>query len=202
MGGMDEVGRGALAGPVCVGIVVIDAQSLQSFPSGLADSKTLSSKKRQVLQPVIMDWVLDWAIGESSNDEIDELGIMAALRSAGWRALTQLDARGHLPQLLLLDGNINYLQTEATPDLFNLEGKATISSPQLQIENRVRADAKCASVAAAAILAKEYRDAFMRQLPDEGYGWEHNVGYGTRSHRQAIARLGPSRWHRRSWKLI
>ena len=107
VGGMDEVGRGCLAGPVYVGVCVIDADCLDRIPQGLADSKALTAKRRQALVPQIQQGVLDWAIGEASNTEIDELGIMSALTLAGGRALTQLDARAHLPARLLLDGNRN-----------------------------------------------------------------------------------------------
>jgi len=95
---MDEVGRGALAGPVCVGVAVIDQLSLenpefpQGFPARLNDSKQLTERRRLALQDPLRAWVRDFAIGQASNTEIDELGIMPALRLAGWRALNELDA--------------------------------------------------------------------------------------------------------------
>lgn len=202
VGGMDEVGRGALAGPVCVGVTVVgETEIAAGFPPGLDDSKALTPRRREALQPSIYAWVRDFAIGEATSQEIDEFGIMAALRLAGWRALNQLDARGHLPFRLLLDGNINYLNPPALPDLFNQQASVS-TAKETTVETLVKGDTKSATVAAAAVLAKLYRDAFMRSLPDPGYGWGHNVGYGTKAHREAIVRLGVSKWHRQTWKLM
>ena len=122
VGGMDEVGRGALAGPVCIGVTVVSATELAAgFPPGLNDSKALTARRREALVQPIQSWVKDFAIGEATNMEIDEMGIMAAMRLAGWRALNQLDARGHLPQKLLLDGNVDYLQAEHQANLFDAQ---------------------------------------------------------------------------------
>lgn len=206
VGGMDEVGRGALAGPVCVGVAVIDRYCLenpdfpQGFPEGLNDSKQLTERRRLALQEPIQAWVRDFAIGQATNTEIDELGIMPALRLAGWRALNELDARGHLPQILALDGNFDYLAPPKQPDLFAGAGNL-VSSPEVDVETLVKGDGKAAVIAAASVLAKVYRDAFMRSLPDPGYGWAKNVGYGTAAHRAGLAELGASVWHRKSWKL-
>lgn len=206
IGGMDEVGRGALAGPVCVGVAVLDQRSLdnpdfpQGFPVGLNDSKQLTARRRVALQDPIQAWVRDFAIGQASNTEIDELGIMPALRLAGWRALNELDARGHLPQRLLLDGNFDYLASPRQPDLFAGAGNL-VSSPEVSVETLVKGDGKAAVIAAAAVLAKVYRDAFMRSLHDPGYGWARNVGYGTPAHKAGLAELGASVWHRKTWKL-
>lgn len=206
IGGMDEVGRGALAGPVCVGVTVIDQRSLenpdfpQGFPAGLNDSKQLTERRRLALQEPIRAWVRDFAIGQASNTEIDELGIIPALRLAGWRALNELDARGHLPQGLLLDGNLDYLAPPGQPDLFAGAGNL-VSSPEVSVETLVKGDGKSAVIAGASVLAKVYRDAFMRSLCDPGYGWAKNVGYGTAAHRAALAELGTSVWHRKTWKL-
>ncbi len=223
VGGMDEVGRGALAGPVCIGVTVVSATELAAgFPPGLNDSKALTARRREALVQPIQSWVKDFAIGEATNMEIDEMGIMAAMRLAGWRALNQLDARGHLPQKLLLDGNVDYLQAEHQANLFDAQwhlmnpaqpaqpaqpamGTTPAHNPPpaplLKVQTLVKADQHAATVAGAAVLAKVYRDAFMSRLEDPGYGWSHNVGYGTKAHREAISRLGPSRWHRHTWKL-
>lgn len=200
--GMDEVGRGALAGPVCVGLAVINAGCLDAgFPAGLRDSKALTPARREALVPPLREWLYDFAIGEATSDEIDEFGIMSGLRLAGWRALNEVDARGHLPQRLLLDGNHNFLAAPCQPTLFNRFSDLG-SGIEIAVETLVKADDKAATVAAASVLAKVYRDSFMRTLPDAGYGWSHNVGYATKEHREAIARLGASRWHRQSWKLV
>lgn len=206
IGGMDEVGRGALAGPVCVGVTVIDQLSLENpdfpkgFPAGLNDSKQLTERRRLALQEPIRAWVRDFAIGQASNTEIDELGIIPALRLAGWRALNELDARGHLPQKLGLDGNFDYLAPPAQPNLFAGAGNL-VSSPEVSVETLVKGDGKAALIAGASVLAKVYRDAFMRSLCDPGYGWAKNGGYGTAAHRAALAELGASVWHRKTWKL-
>lgn len=199
IGGMDEVGRGAIAGPVCVGVTVIGAaETASGFPAGINDSKKLTAKRRLALQDPIHEWVRDFAIGEAANSEIDEFGIMPALQLAGWRALNQLDARGHLPVRLLLDGNIDYLTYRSAPDLFNPDGRL-VTTREMQVETLVKGDAKSATIAAAAILAKVYRDEFMRSLEDPGYGWSHNVGYGTKAHLEAIKNRGVSKWHRQTW---
>lgn len=200
VGGMDEVGRGALAGPVCVGVTVVSNTEISAgFPPGLNDSKVLTPLQRRSLVHPLHEWVKDFALGEATNNEIDELGIMLALQLAGHRALEQLDKRGHRPQKLLLDGNIDYLSC-GEPDLFHPE--VPLMSPhQTEVQTLVKGDQKSATVAGAAVLAKVQRDAFMSSLQDPGYGWNHNAGYGTKGHREAIARLGISKWHRQSWKL-
>lgn len=201
VGGMDEVGRGALAGPVCVGVSVIGAEQLAvGFPPGLNDSKVLTPRRRVALVAPLQSWVKDFAIGEATNTEIDELGIMAALRLAGWRALNQLDARGNLPQKLLLDGNVDYLQAPRETNLFDSDWHL-MNPTQPEVQTLIHGDRQSATVAGAAVLAKVYRDAFMSGLEDPGYGWNHNAGYGTKEHREAIRRLGVSRWHRQTWKL-
>lgn len=191
---VDEVGRGALAGPVSVGVVVIDADA-KPAPTGVRDSKLLAPAVRADLEPRIRRWACDVAVGHASNAEIDQIGIIAALRLAATRAFVSL--RGPQPDLVLLDGSHDWLSD--TPDLFSREPD-WIAPPVI---TRVKADLDCASVAAASILAKVQRDALMceahEQHPD--YGWAQNKGYSAPAHLQALTRLGPTPHHRVSWRL-
>jgi len=183
--GVDEVGRGALAGPVMVGAVAIDIETTRDIP-GLRDSKLLSAKRRQALVPLIEAWCMAAAIGQASNDEIDDYGIVGALQLATRRALAELRVDA---TLLILDGTSNWLNGHVPP--------------QTSIHIEPRADQQYASVAAASVLAKVARDSTMTQLHSlhPEYGWKRNKGYGSTEHMQALQLLGASEWHRRSWHL-
>lgn len=205
--GMDEVGRGALAGPVAVGAAVVDARTRLTIPD-LTDSKLLSPARRTTMAEQIAAWI-PAAVGCASPREIDLLGITGALRLAGQRALARLGAAGHRPDAVLLDGSHDWL-TAPAPDLF---AEPDPVAQALETENlpawtgtvstRVKADVACASVAAASVWAKVHRDALMLELDaaHPGYGWAGNKGYGAAAHRRAIAALGPTPQHRLSWKL-
>jgi ribonuclease HII len=198
LAGVDEVGRGALAGPVSVGVVVITASSTAA-PSGVRDSKLLTPVAREALVPQIQSWAHASSVGHADAGEIDERGIIAALRLAAERALDGLPEQ---PDAVLLDGSHDWLTRPAVqPDLFTAPEPDRTSTPVVHL--RVKADLTCSAVAAASILAKVERDAIMRELglriPD--YGWVHNVGYAAPDHLSALERLGPSAWHRRSWRL-
>ena len=255
VGDMDEVGRGALAGPVTVGLAVVGAATPEAFPAGLADSKLLSARRREDLVGPCRQWLEDWALGSSTPGEIDAHGIVGALRLAGLRALAQVAARGHLPDVVLLDGSADWLSQPHEDLLTTLAGRPGAGNqvpgagaarvpgaggvlatggpedgpgaggpedagareagardpgeygaplpPGLTppVRTRVRADAHCAVVAAASVLAKVHRDGLMRQLEDPGYGWASNKGYAARAHVEGLARLGASDQHRRSWRL-
>lgn len=192
---VDEVGRGALAGPVTVGAVLIDA-TCGTAPEGLRDSKLLSAAARQRLVEPIRSWAVASAVGHASPDEIDRSGIMAALTLAAIRALAGL---GRNPDIVLLDGTVDFLN----PPLDLLVGAGRRSVINSRVVTRVKADRDCASVAAASIMAKVARDALMTGLAADHpeYGWERNKGYGTADHATAIARYGASDHHRRSWRL-
>ncbi|MGR0219396.1 ribonuclease HII [Agromyces sp. ZXT2-6] len=184
----DEVGRGALAGPVAVGIVVIDA-AVKRMPAGLRDSKLLPEPKRQLLAPRAASWVVASAVGEASAEEIDRLGIMACLGLAGARAFAALGLdRGLVAGApLLLDGNYDWLSP-------SIEHRA-------QVITRIKADRDCASVSAASVIAKVHRDTGMRRAHDATplYHWDENKGYSSPAHFAAIAEHGPSAMHRRTW---
>jgi ribonuclease HII len=197
LAGMDEVGRGALAGPVSVGVVVID-ESVRSAPVGVKDSKLLTEAARTRLVPRIQRWAVAHAVGHASPDEIDAIGIMAALRLAGTRALGTL---GVVPDLVILDGNYDWLTEPAEVGLFAFVSDGGPSTPP--VTTMVKADLKCSSVAAASVLAKVERDGLMVRLAADhpAYGWSLNKGYSAPEHIDALARLGPCELHRRSWRL-
>ncbi|MHB1172191.1 MAG: ribonuclease HII [Lacisediminihabitans sp.] len=186
--GCDEVGRGAIAGPVAVGLCVVDAQ-VGTMPPGLRDSKLLSEKRREELAPLSASWALHWAVGLASALEVDELGISAALGLAGKRALAILHEAGAniRESVILLDGHFDWLN----PAL----------ASKVRVQTRVKADRDCASVAAASVVAKVHRDRLMIEADavTPGYGWAGNKGYGSPGHFAAIAELGPTDFHRRSW---
>ena len=178
--GLDEAGRGCLAGAVFAAAVVL--------PKGyrnerLNDSKQLSEKRRYQLREEIERDALAWAVGVVSPQEIDEINILNASFLAMHRALDQLKVR---PQALLVDGN----RFRPYRDL-----------PYTTV---VKGDGKYMSIAAASILAKTYRDDYMLRLHEEypAYHWDSNKGYPAKAHREAIRRIGPSPYHRMSYNLL
>lgn len=198
--GVDEVGRGSFAGPLCVGLVVV-AADMADPPTGLADSKLLSPARRESLAPQVARWALASSVGWASPADIDRAGLRGALAQAGQQALKessqQLARAGHDPiGAVLLDGPHDWLSTPA-PDLFTQ--RLPDSLPRVYPE--VKADLTSVVVAAASIIAKVARDRYMEALTDPGYDWKNNKGYGSARHRDALLRLGPSSEHRRSWNL-
>jgi ribonuclease HII len=195
LAGMDEVGRGALAGPVSVGVVVID-ETCRTAPAGVRDSKLLTPAARRAMVPRLQRWSLAHAVGHAQPEEIDEIGIIAALRLAGRRALARIDV---VPDLVLLDGNHDWLTDPEEVGLFaELSGGSTPP-----VRTMIKADMRCSSVAAASVLAKVERDDRMVELAREHphYGWEDNKGYSASAHMDALGVHGPSEQHRRSWSL-
>ncbi|HDD54949.1 MAG TPA: ribonuclease HII [Chloroflexi bacterium] len=178
--GIDEAGRGCLAGPVAAAAVILpDDEKIIKTMTGIRDSKQLTAEEREKGRTIIEKSSLAWAVGFADNQEIDRLGIVPATRLAAWRALDQLDP---LPEHLLVD----YL---VLPD---------IPLPQTRL---VKGDARSLSIAAASILAKTHRDAVMVASASiySGYGFEKNKGYGTIFHRNAIRSLGACPLHRMSF---
>ena len=184
----DEVGRGAIAGPVTVGLVLIDP-TVRRMPAGLRDSKLLPEPRREAMAPRAAAWVRGWAVGEASAAEIDELGIMACLGLAGARAFAALTAAEEIAfgTPLVLDGNYDWLSTSV--------------EHRVQVSTRIKADRDCASVAAASVIAKVHRDRGMRSAHDDLplYGWDENKGYSSRGHFAALEEHGPSYLHRQTW---
>lgn len=194
--GVDEVGRGALGGPVSVGMVVVDSTVRRSLP-GVKDSKLLTPRARTELVPRIRTWAVACAVGHASAAEIDEVGIIAALRRAGMRALATLPVE---PDAILLDGKHDWLTPPRQDSLFDEPLDATLPPP---VTMRIKADLTCASVAAASVLAKVERDSMMTDLGElhPRYGWAGNKGYASPDHLAAIEEHGACEEHRRSWRL-
>jgi ribonuclease HII len=193
--GIDEVGRGAIAGPVAVGLSLIDKlnPALNSWPEKLQDSKLMTPKSRAEITEPLEKWVEGFAVGYSSNEEIDSQGISEALRLAASRALTDLLSAGSMRSklasegaVILLDGSQNWLGKQAAG---------------LEVDLQVKADTACVSVASAAVLAKVKRDALMEQhdgaYPE--YGFAGHKGYASATHIQALKTHGPSAIHRLTW---
>ena len=178
LAGIDEVGRGALAGPVSVGIAVVDLHE-QKLLADVRDSKLLKVADRERLVPLVRSWSVASAVGHASAKEIDAVGIVAALRLAGTRAWLAVLAAGVTPDVVLLDGSHNWLSPETQPSLFD-DGPAEPGC-DAPVHTLVKADMQCLSVAAASILAKVERDGMMRGLHSEypAFGWDENKGYGT-----------------------
>ena len=186
--GCDEVGRGAIAGPVAVGLAVVDL-ACGPFPPGLRDSKLPSPKRREELAPLTAAWARHSSVGLASALEVDTLGLTAALGLAGKRALTRLHNGGAKirESIILLDGAFDWLN----PAL----------SSRLPLRLQVKADRDCASVAAASVVAKVFRDRIMidADATTPGYDWAGNKGYGSAGHFAAIAALGATAMHRHTW---
>jgi ribonuclease HII len=178
--GCDEAGRGCLAGPVVAAAVILPPRV--RLP-GLDDSKKLTALQRETLRPLIEERALAWAVVMVPPDEIDRINILRASFTAMHRAIAQLTIE---PEHLLIDGN----RFPPYPGI-----------PHTCI---VKGDGKLRSIAAASILAKTHRDAFMRELHDAHpvYNWGVNKGYPTEEHREAIERFGPCVHHRRSFALL
>lgn len=195
--GMDEVGRGALAGPVTVGVVVIEPAT-RALVEGVRDSKLLSASQRERVLPQIRSWCTCHAIGHASAGEIDAVGIVSALRIAALRALAALSVA---PDVVVLDGVHDWLSDSADP-LAEAMAPPTYNL-NASVITQVKADRDCASVAAASIVAKCQRDAYMVELSEQypAYGWASNKGYGSATHVEALRQFGPTELHRRSWNL-
>lgn len=176
--GADEVGRGPLAGPVVAAAVILPLEEEKRI-FGIDDSKKLSKKKREALAEKIKETAVAYAIEEVDEETIDKINILQATRLAMKRAIEKLSSR---PDFVLTDGNM------------------TLDIPIPQ-ESVVKGDAKIASIGAASILAKVYRDALMEKYAEAFpyYGFERNAGYGTRAHIEAIREMGICTIHRRTF---
>ncbi|WP_120634133.1 ribonuclease HII [Ruegeria sp. EL01] len=177
--GVDEVGRGPLAGPVVASAVILNPQNI---PVGLNDSKKLTAKRRVVLDTALRQSA-EFAIAEASVAEIDEINILRASHLAMERAVAALNPA---PDYLLIDGNL-------IPRGLKIASQAV-----------VKGDARSVSIAAASILAKNWRDQVMVDLAQQhpGYGWDTNAGYPSKQHRDALRNLGVTPHHRRSFKPV
>lgn len=182
--GVDEAGRGAIAGPVAAGAVVLpaDLPNLSERLQGVRDSKVMTAKEREKWAMHIKATAVGWGVGFASREEIDAIGIAPATRLAVSRALEQITCA---VEHVLVD----YIKL---PD---------VEIPQTAL---VKGDARSLSIAAASILAKTARDALMVEMDGEfpGYGFVSNKGYGTEAHRRAIDELGPCEQHRRTFAPV
>lgn len=181
--GVDEAGRGPWAGPVSAGAVILDPADI---PAGLNDSKALSERKRDALEPEIKARALAWGVGFASVEEIETLNIIGATGLAMRRAVEALaDRMGAAPTAALVDGNYAF----------------PLPCP---VETAVKGDSRSLSIAAASILAKTARDRLMVELDGQypGYGFARHKGYAAPAHIEALERLGPSPAHRPSWAPI
>ncbi|MFF0449279.1 ribonuclease HII [Streptomyces sp. NPDC004609] len=178
--GVDEVGRGAWAGPVTVCAAIT---GLRRPPAGLTDSKLLTQKRREELVVELEKWVTAYTLGHASPEEIDELGMTAALRLAASRALDALPVR---PEAVILDGKHDYL------------------GDPWRVRTVIKGDQSCVAVAAASVIAKVRRDAMMAELPARfaDYAFAANAGYPSPVHKAALAELGPTPYHRLSWAYL
>lgn len=204
IGAADEVGRGALAGPVSVGYVVIDPHAVPDLP-GVRDSKLLSAEQRHALVPQIKAWAAGWGVGHASAAEIDAIGLVPALRLAGVRAVAAADAQA---DAVLLDGNLDWLSATVQPTLLDslMPGfgePEDVDGLLIPVQTLIKGDLLALSIAAASILAKVERDELLDGYDREhpAYGWIQNKGYGTTGHRQAIVEHGATGYHRKTWQL-
>ena len=179
VGGCDEVGRGAWAGPVSVGVVVVPSDRRINR---VRDSKMLSEAEREGLYGRILEWCLDWSVGHALPQECDEFGMSEAQRRAAHRALNGLS---DVPDYLLLDGRWDFVQTG-------------------RVQTVIGGDRQCLSIAAASVIAKVTRDRLMRRLADSHpeYDFASNKGYPSPKHKEALRQLGPTPIHRQSWAFI
>ena len=177
--GCDEAGRGPLAGPVFAAAVILPKDFHHPL---LNDSKQMSEKSREILRPIIEQEAIAWAVEEVSAEEIDSINILNASITGMQRAVRRLAVK---PEYLLIDGN------KFKP----FDG--------YEYQCIVKGDGKFASIAAASVLAKTYRDQYMRKLAAEypQYGWERNMGYPTKEHIEAILAYGYTPHHRKSFHL-
>ncbi|MCR5179885.1 MAG: ribonuclease HII [Bacteroidaceae bacterium] len=177
--GCDEAGRGCLAGPVFAAAVVLPADFHNEL---LNDSKQLTEHQRYALREVVEREAVAWAVAQCSPQEIDKMNILRCSILAMQRAVEQLRVR---PEHLIIDGN-RWMPYD------------------IPAHTIVKGDATYMSIAAASVLAKTYRDDFMRELAKEypQYGWDHNMGYPAKDHREAIRQYGPSPHHRMTFRLL
>ena len=192
--GIDEVGRGSIAGPVAVGVALIDLKEIsENWPAKLRDSKLISEKTREAIFPEVSSWVHSWAVGMASVEEIETKGIVESLALAGSRALAEMLQESELRAALardgvqiILDGSHNWLGTKTMG---------------FDVVAKTKADRDCVSVACASVLAKVTRDRLMLEIDKEHprFSLASNKGYASSDHIAALKEHGPSPIHRLSW---
>jgi len=216
--GIDEVGRGAWAGPLSVGVAVL-CEPLTPMPRGLRDSKQILEGDRERLFDRVAVWCDAWAVGHAAPDECDSFGMTASLRLATRRALSQLPV-GWLPDAVVLDGKFDFVSRPKEPAPTGRPrpaGAAATHNPDAGhlgvdlpanfepvVLTVVKADASCVSVAAASVLAKVTRDRLMRESAEcyPPFDFERNKGYPSPTHQRALRGYGLSAIHRRTWVYV
>ena len=198
--GTDEAGRGCLAGPVTAAAVILpEAYSLEL----LNDSKQLSEKLRFKLRPLIEKEAISFSIAHIHNEEIDEINILNASMKGMQESILKLNTT---PEYIIVDGNRALNAKLGLKHTFGKQFSANEIALLKSIPNTsiVKGDAKFLSIAAASVLAKTYRDEYMDQIHEEFpmYNWKKNKGYPTKEHREAIAKYGPCKYHRMSFRLL
>ena len=178
--GTDEAGRGCLAGPVTAAAVILPTKFSNSV---LTDSKQLSEKKRKLLKPIIESSAMSFGVCHVFEEEIDTINILNASITAMQRSITKLNPQ---PEFIIVDGN-KFKPYNDVP-----------------YETIIKGDGKYLSIAAASVLAKTHRDAYMEKIHDEFpmYNWKQNKGYPTKEHREAIRKYGATKYHRKSFRLL
>ena len=196
--GLDEVGRGAWAGPVSVGAVAID-RSAGPVPAGVRDSKMLSTRARERACPSIDSWAVGTAVGHASARECDQMGMRAAIALASSRAIEALELR---PDALVVDGPLDLLDVENEHLEALVARHQWRQAPAPKVVALVKADQTCGTVAAASVVAKVARDNILAQwAPDcPPYDFDRNAGYPSQAHQRALRGYGLSSVHRRSWR--
>jgi ribonuclease HII len=201
--GVDEVGRGAWAGPLSVGVAVL-RQPPAVVPKGLRDSKELLENFREQLFEAVGAWCTAWAVGHATPQECDRIGMTAALRLATRRAFSQLplDAR---PDAVVLDGSFDFVSPPREPTLFDdLSDEMAMDGDAPLVRTVIGGDRLCATVAAASVLAKVTRDRMMRSVADSypPFDFHRNKGYPSPDHKVALRGYGLTAIHRRSWVFV
>lgn len=178
--GTDEAGRGCLAGPVTAAAVILPSKFSNTV---LNDSKQLSEKKRKLLKPIIESTAISFGVCHVFEAEIDTINILNASITAMQRSIEKLNPQ---PEFIIVDGN-KFKPYNDVP-----------------YETIIKGDGKYLSIAAASVLAKTYRDAYMEKIHEEFpmYNWKQNKGYPTKEHREAIRKYGATRYHRKSFRLL
>lgn len=197
--GMDEVGRGCLAGPLVVGCVILNGDT---FIDGLNDSKKLNKKKREIILKSIKRKAKDCSLCYISAKKIDEFGISKSLELAYSLALSEINV---IPDFILIDGNINFLKSTMDKNISKIISDLNIKRfENVPIITIIKGDGKISAISAASILAKQSRDHYMELVSDiyPEYGFSDHVGYGTKKHLDAIKEKGILGIHRRSFRPI
>lgn len=198
--GTDEAGRGCLAGPVTAAAVILsDDYHIEK----LNDSKQLSEKVREKLKPIIEEKVLTFAFTHIHNQEIDEINILNASMKAMQESILKLNTK---PEFIIVDGNRPIFSKLGikTRSGYNFSEEEILHLNSIPNQSIIKGDSKYLSIAAASVLAKTYRDEYMNKIHEEYpmYGWNKNKGYPTKDHREAIAKYGPTKYHRMSFRLL